>query len=173
VFVAAVAARSAEPAPATTFGESGSATPVAEFPRAVVCGECGGDFNLSARNIRAARARGEEPRCRRCRFGEPKPASPAEQSRLRHWWLERYSVAEIREMAAAIWGESAISPQTSREHVAERSGLAATNSTKALHLSHFAPLAATSRQSRNGTRGPEFESRRPDWFKSPEIGVSV
>src|SRR5687768_14793633 len=38
-----------------------------EAPRAVECGECRSSFELSARNVRAAQARGEAPRCRACR----------------------------------------------------------------------------------------------------------
>jgi hypothetical protein len=55
---------------------------------------------LSARNVRAARERGEEPRCRRCRgIVDVKPATEED----RRYWLDRFTLDEIRAMAGAIW----------------------------------------------------------------------
>jgi hypothetical protein len=68
-----------------------------ELPRLVVCGECGGLFELSARNARMHRARGEDPVCRRCRH----PAKPVDQKaleRYRRWWLARFSLDELLEL---------------------------------------------------------------------------
>jgi hypothetical protein len=50
---------------------------------------------LSARRLRAARARGEEPICRDCRR---KPPNPAELERMKRWWLERYTFEELLEL---------------------------------------------------------------------------
>jgi hypothetical protein len=77
-----------------------------EKPRSVVCGGCDNPFVLSARNAREARARGEEPRCHDCRH-PAKPIDPAELERLRRWWLKRYSLDEIRELALGLWPELA------------------------------------------------------------------
>jgi hypothetical protein len=42
-----------------------------------------------------------QPRCARCRGygGEPKPPTEA----MRRYWLERFSLEEIRELADTIW----------------------------------------------------------------------
>lgn len=79
-----------------------------EAPRAVVCGECGSSFDLSARNVRAARQRGEEPLCAECRR-PPKEQTPAEREKLKRWWLEKsgLELVELRELAFALWPELA------------------------------------------------------------------
>jgi hypothetical protein len=55
---------------------------------------------LSAPNTRAARARGEEPRCDDCRH--PTKVDPAEVERMRRWWLARYSLEELMEIGQMI-----------------------------------------------------------------------
>jgi hypothetical protein len=72
-----------------------------EAPRAVVCGECGGLFELSARSARARRTRGQEPVCRPCRH-TPKPPTEAQLERYRRWWLDRYSIDELLELGREI-----------------------------------------------------------------------
>jgi hypothetical protein len=72
-----------------------------EAPRLVRCGTCGGSFELSPRNVRAARARGEEPTCRICRR-TAKPPDEAASEKLRRWWLERYSLEELVELGREI-----------------------------------------------------------------------
>lgn len=69
----------------------------------VRCGECGGEFELSARNVRAARARGQKPRCRRCRGIGEVVATEADRQR----WLDRFDFDEIKQMAAALWPDTA------------------------------------------------------------------
>jgi hypothetical protein len=69
-----------------------------EAPRAVVCGV---SFDLSARNARAWRSRGEEPVCARCRH-PAKPPDPAELERYKRWWLARYSIEELLELGREI-----------------------------------------------------------------------
>lgn len=72
---------------------------VVEAPVVHVC-ECGTTFELSARNTRIHRNRGTSPRCDRCRYGT-KP--PKVTDAHRRYWLERFTLDEIRELAGAIW----------------------------------------------------------------------
>jgi len=65
----------------------------------VICGRCGAGFELSSRNVRAARARGEDTVCHECRH----PAKPRDLAKYRAWWLERFGLVEIRELAEGIW----------------------------------------------------------------------
>jgi len=78
--------------------------PVVEAPRIVECGECGGEFELSARNERGHRKRGSTPTCERCRFGE-QPPKPTEA--MRRWWLDRYTLEQIRDLGAGLGVASA------------------------------------------------------------------
>jgi hypothetical protein len=59
------------------------------------------------RNVRAARARDEEPTCRVCRRTAKAP-DEATMDKMRRWWLERYSLDELLETfdAGAIDAES-------------------------------------------------------------------
>ena len=64
---------------------------------------CGARFALSARNARAARARGREPICPDCRSVRnraPIKVTPA----LRRYWLDRFTREEIRELASGLFG---------------------------------------------------------------------
>jgi hypothetical protein len=72
-----------------------------EAPRSVVCGACGTSFDLSARNVRAWRQRGEEPICALCRR-KPQPVDPATAARLRKWWTDRYELDELLEIGRLI-----------------------------------------------------------------------
>jgi hypothetical protein len=72
-----------------------------EAPRAVICGGCGTSLNLSARNVRACRQRGQEPVCAFCRRS-PKPVDEATAERMRRWWLERYSIDELLELGRLV-----------------------------------------------------------------------
>jgi hypothetical protein len=66
----------------------------------VSCGDCGCSFELSARNARGHRHRGTTPQCARCRYWAKEPkVTPA----MRRWWLDRFTLDEIREMAAELW----------------------------------------------------------------------
>jgi hypothetical protein len=65
----------------------------------VTCGTCGCRFALSARNERAWRARGEAPVCGDCRH-PPKP--PAVTEGMRRYWIERFTLDEIRELARGL-----------------------------------------------------------------------
>jgi NAD-dependent SIR2 family protein deacetylase len=80
-----------------------------EAPRAVRCGSCGDSFDLSARNVRATRKRGEEPVCALCRR-KPQPVDPAMAARLRRWWTDRYSREELEEIAGWIWPDLVPNP---------------------------------------------------------------
>jgi hypothetical protein len=68
----------------------------------VRCRDCGGRFELTARNARTWRTRGLEPQCVDCRRTR-RELSPAEAARLRAWWLQRFTLDECREIAEAIW----------------------------------------------------------------------
>lgn len=71
-----------------------------EAARLVVCEGCGAAFELSARNVRANRQAGKPLRCRRCRgTSETRTATEADK----RWWLERFTLDEIRQLAEAIW----------------------------------------------------------------------
>jgi hypothetical protein len=72
-----------------------------EAPVLVVCGECGARFELSARNARAWRQRGEEPVCAEC-WNPPKPPDKETMERMRGWWLSRYSIEELLEIGHMI-----------------------------------------------------------------------
>jgi DNA-directed RNA polymerase subunit RPC12/RpoP len=74
----------------------------AEASRKVSCATCGDTFQLSARNIRAARQAGRPIRCRRCR-GHSTTRRVREADR--RFWLERFTLDEIQELAQAIWGQ--------------------------------------------------------------------
>ena len=77
------------------------ATAGVELPVRFRCPDCGGWFELAARNARNHRNPGTRPRCRRCRLPgvQPKPTAA-----LRRWWLQRFTLDELQELAAAIWG---------------------------------------------------------------------
>ena len=81
----------------------GRAVPTVEAPKLVTCRDCGGDFELSARRARDHRKAGTAPRCRPCREGHEAPKVTQE---MRDWWLERFTVDEISELAARMWPES-------------------------------------------------------------------
>jgi hypothetical protein len=64
----------------------------------VSCGDCGGSFELSARRARIYRNEGTAPRCADCRSAREPVVTPA----LRDYWLDRYTLDEIRELAACL-----------------------------------------------------------------------
>ena len=75
------------------------------------CSDCGDVYTLYARRAFEYRREGREPRCRTCR----RPERPPPDEGDRRYWLERFSLAEIRELAAGIWGhDDAISTPTHR-----------------------------------------------------------
>lgn len=66
-----------------------------------MCADCGVPFELSARNTRIHRNRRTSPKCDPCRDGARPPRI---MQAMRDYWLDRFTVEEIREMAAANWG---------------------------------------------------------------------
>ena len=77
----------------------GYPTPTVEAPVLVNCGECAGQFELSARRARIYRNEDTAPRCGECRSVRSQVVvTPA----LRRWWLDRYTLDEIRVMAAEL-----------------------------------------------------------------------
>ena len=73
----------------------------------VRCSACGGDFELSARQARDHRSAGTTPRCSRCRYGTKPPQAT---EKMRRWWLDRFTVDEIRELAAGLWPDDSRGP---------------------------------------------------------------
>jgi hypothetical protein len=64
-----------------------------------VCGECGGAFELSARRARVHRNEGNARRCRDCRSIH---SQVVVTEALRKWWLDRFTVDEIRAMGEEL-----------------------------------------------------------------------
>jgi len=62
---------------------------------------CGATFTLSARRERDHRKSGQKPRCEECRSIRA-PVTVTES--MRRWWLDRYSLDEIRELVASLEG---------------------------------------------------------------------
>ena len=77
-------------------------SPIPAHTSEVRCVDCSGDYELSAGAARAQQRQGREPRCRRCRRTSDEPSPTAAH---RAWWLERFTLAEIQEMALALWPE--------------------------------------------------------------------
>jgi hypothetical protein len=74
----------------------------AETPVDVRCSSCSDTFTLSARRAREWRDR--DPLCRRCRT-PARELTDAERERYRRWWLERFTLEELQELARTIWPE--------------------------------------------------------------------
>jgi predicted RNA-binding Zn-ribbon protein involved in translation (DUF1610 family) len=68
---------------------------VAEPFVTVPCATCGEDFPLSARKVREHRRSGAPHVCRDCRF-PAKPIDARRQEALRQWWLDRFTMEELR-----------------------------------------------------------------------------
>lgn len=70
----------------------------------VTCGKCGERFDLTARNVRKARERGEDPICRDCRYPLPEPTEE-ERLELREFWLtdSGLSLDEVFAIGWMIW----------------------------------------------------------------------
>jgi hypothetical protein len=64
------------------------------------------------------------PRCSRCRHGA-KPSKVTQA--MRDWWLERFTIDQIRAMAAGIWPDSGDHEATTNDD------LFSTKKTKAPH----------------------------------------
>jgi hypothetical protein len=67
----------------------------------VRCSECDAGFELSARREYEHRKAGKRPVCRDCRSHRA-PIVVTES--LRRWWLDRYTLDEIRELAEGAFG---------------------------------------------------------------------
>jgi hypothetical protein len=65
----------------------------------VRCAGCGSRLDLSTRRALEHRRAGTEPRCRECRSSR---ALVVVTEQLRRWWLDRYTLAEIRELAVGL-----------------------------------------------------------------------
>lgn len=63
-----------------------------------MCEDCGRPFSVRARALRAIRAGDRSERCGFCIHGSPLVVT----DELRRWWLERFSMEEIRLMGRAI-----------------------------------------------------------------------
>ncbi|MEJ7569992.1 MAG: hypothetical protein WKF41_17220 [Gaiellaceae bacterium] len=60
----------------------------------------GETFELSARNELNWRRRGRQPVCRPCRHPTPQTVITEDD---RRYWLDRFTLEEIRELAREIW----------------------------------------------------------------------
>jgi hypothetical protein len=73
----------------------------------VTCRCCGKSYWLSARREREYRKTGTEPICGDChreqRFG-PRPTAIRVTEELRRYWLDRYTLDEIRTLAVEAFG---------------------------------------------------------------------
>jgi hypothetical protein len=66
----------------------------------VQCGLCGCRYLLSTRRAREHRVRGTQPECRECRLSRKVQVRVTES--MRRYWLDRYTLDEIRELAAGL-----------------------------------------------------------------------
>ena len=66
----------------------------------VACSSCGDLYGVAPRTFRDMRLRQRLPLCHFCR--SPRVVAPTESQRA--WWLERFTIAEIIEMAEAFYG---------------------------------------------------------------------
>lgn len=81
--------------------------PVAAAPKSrpsvlvdVRCTQCGDVERISERWHRTKLVQGAPHRCRLCRSVRVRKPGPAHYN----YWLERYTIEEIQELARAIWG---------------------------------------------------------------------
>lgn len=73
---------------------------VTQLPRSerITCPACGGERWVSRRHALAIQAGEHLNLCRPCRYeSQVKPTE-----RYRKWWLDRYSMEDIRQMAAGL-----------------------------------------------------------------------
>lgn len=71
----------------------------------VACSVCSLQYDVSGRTFRDIKAKRVQPRCGLHRRSDPAGSSRDEHTRVaryRRWWLERFTMEEIREMAVAI-----------------------------------------------------------------------
>jgi hypothetical protein len=66
----------------------------------VRCSGCGYSYLLSTRRARDHRIRGTQPECRECRLARSVQVQVTEA--MRRYWLDRFSLEEIQELAAAF-----------------------------------------------------------------------
>lgn len=66
----------------------------------VRCSQCGDVERISERWYRTKQAQGTAHRCRLCRSVHVRQPTSAHYN----YWLERYTLEEIQDLARAIWG---------------------------------------------------------------------
>jgi hypothetical protein len=66
-----------------------------EAPVEVECSACGDLFMLAATNVRRSRPLGRPHVCGDCRH-RPDPPDPDRLEAFREWWLERFTLDELR-----------------------------------------------------------------------------
>ena len=67
----------------------------------VLCSDCGGLYEASPRTLREMRQQERLPRCAQCR----RPFEHMVTNVEKLFWLERFTMAQMVEMAEAIWGD--------------------------------------------------------------------
>ena len=84
------------------------ATTASSFKVKVICPECGDIRKVSPRQARRIRQGQYNSICVPCQKGIPNPAlvREAPDQDDRDFWLKRFSIAEIQEMAFYCFGES-------------------------------------------------------------------
>lgn len=66
----------------------------------VRCIGCGDTSQITDRQYRRKLQEGRQHRCRLCRFVAVKPPTQAHHN----YWLDRFTIEEIKAMGQAIWG---------------------------------------------------------------------
>ncbi len=66
----------------------------------VRCVQCGDACEITERQHRRKLQEGRPHKCALCRAVKVKPPTESDYN----YWLKRYTIGEIREMAQAIWG---------------------------------------------------------------------
>lgn len=79
-----------------------TATLTTRHPTVTVrCPECGDTREITARQLRRTRQDGRQPLCNICLHSDPR--TPPTQEHY-DYWLERFTIEEIREIGTMIWG---------------------------------------------------------------------
>ena len=81
----------------------------------VCCPGCGNTRTISHRQARRIAHKQASAICRSCRYPAKRGRSSVAE---RVFWVERFTLPEIREMAEAIWGPQAVTASSKRRNSA-------------------------------------------------------
>ena len=77
----------------------------------VTCDDCHVEFRVDYRTVGQWRRDDRVPVCAWCRGrGRRKPITEEMRQELREYWLSRYSLEELRELALGLWPELDVEP---------------------------------------------------------------